>query len=224
VGTSELEWRSVDTYFADMLVSEDEPLVIAREASRQTTMPQAEVSPNQGKFLGLLCQIAGAARVLEFGTLAGYSTIWLARAVGPSGYVTTLEVEEQNAAVARKNLALAGVAGQVDVIVGPATDSARKLIADGEQPYDFIFIDADKPNNPAYLKASLALSHEESVIVIDNVVRGGAVIDSSSRDDRVQGVRAVLADIAQNPGLDAAAVQTVGWKGWDGFTIIRRTG
>src|ERR1700744_659227 len=222
--TSEKEWRSVDSYFSDTLVSEDEALVIAREASGQTTMPHAEVSPNQGKLLGLPCQITGAARVLEFGTLAGYSTIWLARAVGPRGYVTTLEVEEQNAAVARKNLARAGVGGRVDVRVGPAPDPARKLIADGEQPYDFVFIDADKPNNPAYLKAALALSHEGSVIVIDNVVRGGAVIDSSSTDDRVQGVRAVLADIAQNPLLDATAVQTVGLKGWDGCLIIRRTG
>jgi predicted O-methyltransferase YrrM len=223
VYASESEWRDVDSYFADLLVTEDEALLIARESSQQTTMPTAEVAPNQGKLLALLCQITGAGRVLEFGTLAGYSTIWLARAAGKNGRVTTLELEEQNAAIARSNLERAGVSGQVDVIVGPAVESARKLIADGEEPYDFVFIDADKPSNPAYLEASLALTHAGSVIVIDNVVRGGAVIDPGSPDARVQGVRAVLADIAENPRLEATALQTVGLKGWDGFTIARRT-
>jgi predicted O-methyltransferase YrrM len=204
--------------------AEDAALAIARESGRQTTMPQAKVAPNQGKLLALLCQITSAVRVLEFGTLAGYSTIWLARAVGKGGHVTTLELEEQNAAMARRSLDRAGVSDQVDVIVGPAADSAQKLIADDTEPYDFVFIDADKPSNPAYLKASLALTHEGSVIVIDNVVRDGAVTNPTSPDKRVQGVRAVLADIAQNPELDATALQTVGSKGWDGFTIIRRTG
>ena len=219
---SELEWRAVDSYFAGSLVPEDEALAAARASGRQTTMPNAEVAPNQGKFLALLCQMTGAAHVLEFGTLAGYSTIWLARAAGPQGHVTTLELEEQNAAIARANLQRAGVAQLVDVMVGPAGDLAHKLIADDVSPYDFVFIDADKPNNPAYLEASLALTHAGSVIVIDNVVRDGAVTDPSSPDARVQGVRAVVEDIARDARLEATALQTVGVKGWDGFTIIRR--
>jgi predicted O-methyltransferase YrrM len=219
---SEPEWRAVDSYFTGLLVPEDEALAAARQSGRQTTMPDAEVAPNQGQLLALLCQMSGAVRVLEFGTLAGYSTIWLARAAGPQGHVTTLEMEEQNAAIARANLARAGVAQRVDVIVGPAGDAAGKLIAEDVEPYDFVFIDADKPNNPAYLQASLALTHAGSVIVIDNVVRDGAVTDPASPDPRVQGVRAVLADIAQDPRLEATALQTVGVKGWDGCTIIRR--
>jgi predicted O-methyltransferase YrrM len=165
-------------------------------------MPKAEVAANQGKLLALFCQIAGAKRVLEFGTLAGYSTIWLARAVGEDGHVTTLELEPQNAAIAAENLQNAGV-------------------ADGTEPYDFVFIDADKPSNPAYLKASLALTRPGSVIVIDNVVRNGAVTDPASRDERVLGVRAIFADIADDNRLEATALQTVGAKGWDGFTIVR---
>ncbi|WP_307806801.1 O-methyltransferase [Streptomyces sp. FH025] len=140
-------------------------------------MPQAEVSPNQGKLLALLCQMAGAKRVLEFGTLAGYSTVWLARAGGDQGRVTSLELEEHNADIARANLEQAAVADRVDVIVGPAAASARQLVKDGVEPYDFVFIDAYKPSNPEYLKLSLALTRPGSVIVIDNVVRNGAVTD-----------------------------------------------
>ncbi|HEY0719070.1 MAG TPA: O-methyltransferase [Streptosporangiaceae bacterium] len=220
---SETDWRAVDGYFAGLLVAEDEALAAARQSGRQTTMPAAEVAPNQGKLLALLCQLAGAVRVLEFGTLAGYSTIWLARAAGPDGHVTTLELEEHNAAIARSNLERAGVTHLVDLIVGPAVDSARKLIAQDAEPYDLVFIDADKPSNPAYLQASLALTHAGSMIVIDNVVRDGAVIDPGSPDRRVQGVRAVVEDIAGDPRLEATALQTVGIKGWDGFLIIRRT-
>jgi predicted O-methyltransferase YrrM len=220
---SENAWRDVDTYFVDTLVPEDEALRAARESGPGTTMPQAEVAPNQGRLLALLCEIAGARRVLEFGTLAGYSTVWLARAVGEGGHVTTLELEEQNAAVARANLRAAGVAERVDVLVGPAADSARRLIGDGAAPYDFVFIDADKPSNPEYLRASMELTGPGAVIVIDNVVRNGAVTDPGSDDARVQGVRAVLADIARDERLEATALQTVGSKGWDGFTLIRRT-
>jgi predicted O-methyltransferase YrrM len=199
-------------------------LAAARESGRQTTMPRAEVTPNQGKLLAMVCGIAGARRVLEFGTLAGYSTLWLARAVGEQGHVTSLELSEQNAAIARANLDRAGVAERVEILVGPAADSAQRLIEAAVEPYDVVFIDADKPSNPVYLQASLALTRPGSVLVIDNVVRNGAVVDSSSLDDRVQGVRTVLADIAQDPRLEATAIQTVGTKGWDGFTIIRRVG
>lgn len=219
---SEQGWREVDAYFADTLVSEDQALVDARASSLRTTMPQAEVASNQGRFLAILCQMVGAARVLEFGTLAGYSTVWLARAVGDKGHVTSLELDEGNAAVALANLERAGVAARVRLVVGPAAESARQLIENGEDPYDFVFIDADKPSNPRYLRASLALTRPGSVIVIDNVVRDGAVTDPDNPDARVQGVRAVLADIAQDERLDATALQTVGSKGWDGFVIIRR--
>jgi predicted O-methyltransferase YrrM len=214
-------WRDVDAYFVETLVDEDAALAQAREAGALTTMPRAEVAPNQGKLLALLAQMVGATRVLEFGTLAGYSTIWLARAVGAHGRVTTLELEEQNAAVARANLERARVSERVDIIVGPAADSARQLIAADTAPYDFVFIDADKPSNPEYLKVSLTLSHPGTVIVIDNVVRNGAVINPDSTDERVRGVRAVLKAIADDPRLDATAVQTVGSKGWDGLTLVR---
>jgi predicted O-methyltransferase YrrM len=219
-------WRDVDAYLVDTLLAEDQDEALARaiESGRGTTMPRAEVAPNQGKLLALLCRITGASRVLEFGTLAGYSTIWLARAVGKHGHVTSLELEEQNAAIARTNLAHAGVANRVNVIVGPAAQSAQRLIEQGTEPYDFVFIDADKPGNPEYLRVSLALTRPGSVIVIDNVVRNGAVVDPESADARVQGVRRVFADIADDPRLEATALQTVGSKGWDGFAIIRRTG
>ncbi|MFE3876816.1 O-methyltransferase [Kitasatospora sp. NPDC059146] len=219
---SEQAWREVDAYFVDTLVPEDEALVHARRSGGATTMPQAEVAANQGKLLALLCGMSGARRVLEFGTLAGYSTIWLARAVGGDGHVTTLELEPQNAAVAADNLRRAGVAERVDLRTGPALKSAEQLVEAGTEPYDFVFIDADKPSNPAYLKASLALTRPGSVIVIDNVVRNGAVTDPDSDDDRVRGVRTVLADIAADDRLEATALQTVGAKGWDGFTVVRR--
>jgi predicted O-methyltransferase YrrM len=219
---SDARWREVDAYFVQALIQEDDALAQARESGRLTTMPRAEVAPNQGKLLALLVQIAGATRALEFGTLAGYSTIWLARAVGEQGVVTTLELEERNAAVARRNLQRAGVSDRVEVVVGPAVDSTRRLIEAGTRPYDFIFIDADKPNNPAYLQASLELSCPGTVIIIDNVVRNGAVIQADSADDRVRGVRTALERIGQDPRLEATALQTVGLKGWDGFTTLRR--
>ena len=219
---SEDAWREVDAYFVQALVGEDAALAAARESVRRTTMPRAEVAPNQGRLLALLCRMAGARRVLEFGTLAGYSTTWLARAVGDGGHVTTLELEAGNAAVARENFERAGVADRVEVLVGPAVESAAKLVEAGTEPFDFVFIDADKPNNPAYLRAALALTRPGSVIVIDNVVRDGAVLDPDSTDPRVQGVRAVVADIAADDRLEATALQTVGSKGWDGFTLVRR--
>lgn len=219
---SEALWREVDDYFVDTLIDEDDALVAARKSGQLTTMPRAEVAPNQGKLLGLLAQMTGARRVLEFGTLAGYSTVWLARAVGAAGQVTTLELMERNAAVARDNLARAGVLDRVEIIIGPAVESARRLIDNGVDPFDFVFIDADKPSNPAYLAASLALSRPGTVIVIDNVVRNGAVVDAGSGDERVRGVRRMLEEIASDPRLDATALQTVGTKGWDGLTIVRR--
>lgn len=215
-------WRAVDDYFTEALAPEDDALVIARESGVQTTMPNAEVAANQGALLGLIAQIAGARRVLEFGTLAGYSTIWFARAVGPEGRVVTLELEAKNAEVASANFARAGVSDRIEVLVGPAADSAEHLISSGAEPFDLVFIDADKPSNPRYLAAALKLTRSGAVIVIDNVVRDGAVVESGNDDPRVQGVRNVVADIAANSELDATAIQTVGIKGWDGLIVARR--
>lgn len=215
-------WRAVDDYFCDRLVFEDEALKVARESGARTTMPNAEVAPNQGAFLALLAKIAGARRILEFGTLAGYSTIWFARAVGPSGLVVTFELEQQNAEVARRNFERAGVSAQIDLQVGLAAELADRLVASQPAPFDLVFIDADKPNNPAYLAASLNLTSPGAVIVIDNVVRDGAVVETDSGDARVDGVRAVTEQIAEHPDLEAMALQTVGVKGWDGLIIARR--
>lgn len=185
-------------------------------------MPDAEVAPNQGTLLSMLERIARARRVLEIGTLAGYSTVWLARALGPEGFVVSLELETQNAAVARENVERAGVADRVDILVGPAAERAQELIATGVEPFDLVFIDADKPSNPQYPAAALELTRTGSVLVIDNVVRNGAVVDPTSDDDRVQGVRRALAEVAEHPQLDAIALQTVGVKGWDGLLIALR--
>jgi predicted O-methyltransferase YrrM len=216
------EWRAVDDYFVATLVPEDDALVAARESGVKTTMPNAEVAPNQGALLGLIAQIAGARRILEFGTLAGYSTIWFARAVGESGRVVTLELEASNAALAAENIQRAGVGERVDIVVGLAVESAHQLIRDNVEPFDFVFIDADKPSNPQYLAAAIELTRSGAVIVIDNVVRDGAVARADSDDPRVQGVRTVLEDIRDNPDLDATALQTVGIKGWDGLLLARR--
>lgn len=216
------QWNAVDDYFTAALVPQDEALVAARASGARTTLPGAEVSPNQGAFLALLTQIAGARRVLEFGTLAGYSTICFARAVGPGGHVVSLELEPGNAAIATANLQQAGLADRVEVIVGPAADTAHQLIEAGVEPFDLVFIDADKPSNPVYLAAALKLTGSGAVIVIDNVVRSGLVVRPDSGNPAAEGVRQVIRDIAAHPDLEATALQTVGLKGWDGFAIARR--
>lgn len=215
-------WTSVDAYFTGALIQEDTALAVARESGARTTMPQAEVASNQGALLSLITQMVGARRVLEFGTLAGYSTIWFARAVGGEGKVVTLELEAQNAAVARENISRAGVADRVEILVGEAASSAQRLIDRRVAPFDVVFIDADKANNPAYLAAALQLTRSGAVILIDNVVRAGGVLDAESIDPSVQGVRTLVKDIAANPELEATAIQTVGGKGWDGFILVRR--
>lgn len=217
-------WRDVDDYYEQALSLEDPALVAARESGPSTTMPNAEVSPAQGALLGLLTSITGADRVLEIGTLAGYSTIWFARAVGLGGTVVTLELEAGNAAVACANLERAGVADRVDVMVGPAAESLERLVAAEVERFDLVFIDADKPSNPLYLAEALRLTRRGAVIVIDNVVRDGAVVDAGSTDERVRGVREVVAAIARHPELEATALQTVGVKGWDGMVLARRRG
>jgi predicted O-methyltransferase YrrM len=212
-------WRDVDQYLVDHLVHEDDALALARTSSSRTAMPEADVAPNQGAFLSVIAQIAGARRVLEFGTLAGYSTIWLARAVGATGTVVTLEINEEAAAIARENFERAGVADRVELIVGPASDSVQSLIDAGTEPFDLVFIDADKPNNPHYLDAALALSRPGTVVICDNVVRNGAIADPDSADPRVHGTWALIEKLGTNHSIAASALQTVGLKGWDGFAI-----
>lgn len=221
---SEAQWRAVDRYFVDALVDEDDNLRGARERAIAAGLPNAEVAPNQGKLLMLLAQMVGARRVLEFGTLGGYSTIWLARAVGPGGHVVSLEIDDQYAAVAVENLDQAGVGDRVSVIVGPALLTGENLVRDRVAPFDVVFIDADKPNNPGYLEVALRLTRPGSIIIGDNVVRDGHVVDADSDDERVRGVRSFVELMARTPGLTATAIQTVGSKGWDGFSLARVDG
>ncbi|MBJ9680846.1 O-methyltransferase [Burkholderia multivorans] len=213
------QWNRVDAYFSATLVPSDDVLDAALAASEAAGLPAINVAPNQGKLLQLLATIRGARRILEVGTLGGYSTIWLARALPPGGRLVTLELDPAHAAVATQNIARAGFADVVSVVVGTAKDSLARLIADGEAPFDFIFIDADKDNNRAYLDAALKLSRPGTVIVVDNVVRRGRVADPDNRDPDVVGVREGFARIVAEPKLTTTAVQTVGQKGWDGFSI-----
>jgi predicted O-methyltransferase YrrM len=213
------QWNRVDAYFSATLVPSDDVLDAALAASEAAGLPAINVAPNQGKLLQLLATIRGARRILEVGTLGGYSTIWLARALPPGGRLVTLELDPAHAAVATQNIARAGFADVVSVVVGNAKDSLARLIADGEAPFDFIFIDADKDNNRAYLDAALKLSRPGTVIVVDNVVRRGRVADPDNRDPDVVGVREGFARIVAEPKLTTTAVQTVGQKGWDGFSI-----
>jgi len=220
-GSGERGWAAVEAYLVEELVAEDPALAAARDAGRAAGLPAIEVAPTEGRLLWLLCRVVGARRVLEFGTLAGYSTLWFADAVGPGGHVTTLEIDATHAAVARENFARAGVADRVRLIEGPAGDSAEALVVAGEHPFDLVFVDADKPGNARYLDLAVRLSRPGTVIVVDNVVRQGAVVDAGSQDPRVVGSREVLHALGTHPRLDATALQTVGSKGWDGFALAR---
>ncbi|RQU38246.1 O-methyltransferase [Burkholderia cenocepacia] len=212
-------WNQVDAYFSATLVPSDAVLDAALAASDAAGLPAINVAPNQGKLLQLLATIRGARRILEVGTLGGYSTIWLARALPPGGSLVTLELNPAHAKVATENIARAGFAQVVSVVVGSAKDSLVRLIDAGEAPFDFVFIDADKDNNAVYLDAALKLSRPGTVIVVDNVVRGGRVADPDNREPDVVGVREGFARLVAEPALATTAVQTVGQKGWDGFSI-----
>jgi predicted O-methyltransferase YrrM len=217
---SEEQWSSVDNYLVSLLAPSDEALASALADSEAAGLPPIAVAPNQGKMLELLARIAGARRILEIGTLGGYSTISLARALPGGGTLTTLELEEKHALVARANIERAGLGEVVTVRVGPAADSLRSLVAQEEKSFDFIFIDADKEGYPEYLELSLALAHPGTVIVADNVVRNGEVANPRSTDERVRGVRLFLELAAADPRVSATAVQTVGSKGYDGFALL----
>ena len=213
------QWARVDQYFTDLLVPSDPVLDQALAASEAAGLPAINVAPNQGKFLHLLARIQGARRILEIGTLGAYSTIWLARALPSDGRLITLESNPAHAEVARANIARAGLEGVVDVRVGRALDTLPQLASEGAGPFDMVFIDADKPSNPHYLAWALRLIRAGGLIIGDNVVRDGKVADSASHDPNVQGVRAFLDMLAADPRLDATALQTVGSKGWDGFSL-----
>jgi predicted O-methyltransferase YrrM len=209
----------VDAWIEAKLLDPDTALAAALAANAAAGLPAIDVSAAQGKMLHLLARMAGAARILEIGTLGGYSTIWLARALPAGGRLVTLELEPHHAEVARGNLVAAGVADRVDLRVGPAIDTLRAMVAAGEPPFDLVFVDADKPSNVAYLHAALALSRPGTVLIFDNVVRDGAVVDSASVDASVQGTRALYEAVAADPRIDATAIQTLGTKGWDGFLL-----
>lgn len=217
-------WHDVDAYLAGHLAPEDESLREARRASAEAGLPDIAVSPAQGKFLQLLAEIQGARRVLEIGTLGGYSTLWLARALPADGRLVTLEYEPRHAEVARANLDRAGYGDLVEVRVGPALESLAKLADENPEPFDLVFVDADKGNNPGYLEWSLRLTRPGSVIVIDNVVRDGRVADPAATTPDVTGTRTALETIASHPRLTGTALQTVGVKGHDGFALARVTG
>jgi predicted O-methyltransferase YrrM len=213
-------WTAVDAYYSDLFVPSDPVLEAALEASDAAGLPSHHVAANQGKFLMLLAQIQGARRILEIGTLAGYSTICLGRALPADGHLITLEADPRHAQVARQNIDRAAVAHLVELRQGPALDSMRQLEAEGQAPFDFIFIDADKPGNPDYFDWSLRLSRPGTVIVADNVVRGGAVVDAESADPRVQGIRRFNGLVTAHPHVTATVLQTVGSKGYDGFALM----
>lgn len=216
---SQDQWAAVDSYIAEKLVPADPILDTVLANNEAGGLPQHDVSATQGKFLNLLARMIGAKRVLEIGTLGAYSTIWLARALPDDGRVVTLEFDANHAAVAKKNIEHAGLAPKIDLRVGAALETLPQLQAEGLGPFDLIFIDADKPSNPAYLEWALKLARPGTVIIGDNVVRDGAVVDAKSSDVRVQGVRTFFDMLAAEPRVSATALQTVGSKGWDGFTI-----
>jgi predicted O-methyltransferase YrrM len=211
-------WTAVDDYLTRMLVPADPGLDDAVRASTEANLPAIAVSAPLGKFLHLLARIHGARRILEIGTLGGYSTIWLARALPSGGRLVSLEFDPKHAEVARKNLAHAGVADKVDVRVGRALDLLPALEA-GER-FDLVFIDADKPSTPEYFRRAMTLTRKGGVIVVDNVVRDGKVIDESGTDESVEAMRRFLAALAADPRASGTVIQTVGTKGYDGFALI----
>jgi len=216
---TEETWSSVDAYISELFVPADPALSAALERSGEAGLPDIGVAPNQGKLLMLLGQAMGARRILEIGTLGGYSTIWLARALPEGGRLVTLEYNPRHAAVAQENIARAGLAARVEIRVGRAVETLPKLAEDGAGPFDLIFIDADKPSYPDYLDWSLKLSRRGTLIVADNVVREGEVASPDSDDPFVRGVRRFNERLAADPHVSATVIQTVGVKGYDGLAF-----
>jgi predicted O-methyltransferase YrrM len=217
--TNRRNWSEVDSYFAGTLIGSDPALEATLAANAAARLPSIDVSVPQGKLIHLLARMAGARKALEIGTLGGYSTIWLARALPDGGRLITLEVSARHADVARRNVAHAGLESRVEIRTGAALTTLPDIEAEGLGPFDFVFIDADKTNNAAYLEWALRLSRPGTTIVVDNVVREGEVADAASRDPDVVGVRRMFELMAREPRLSATAIQTVGAKGWDGFAL-----
>jgi predicted O-methyltransferase YrrM len=216
---NQVQWTAVDRYIGDLFHPADTALDAAIRASETAGLPSIQVTPPLGKLLYLLARIRGARRILEIGTLGGYSTIWLARALPPGGNLVTLELEPKHGEVARANVARAGLAAVVEIRLGPAQGSLAALVAERAPAFDMIFIDADKPSYPDYLARALDLARPGTLIVADNVVRNGAVIDEGSADARVSGARRFNERLAAEPRVEATVIQTVGSKGYDGFAI-----
>ncbi|UVK36862.1 O-methyltransferase [Mesorhizobium sp. AR10] len=212
-------WAAVDDYIVDSLFAADPALDAVLAANTEQGPPAIDVSPAQGKMLSLLARIQGAKKILEIGTLGGYSTIWMARALPAGGKIVTLELDPHHAKVARSNFERAGVSARVDLRLGPALQSLVALGAENAGPFDLVFIDADKPNNPNYLSWAMRLSRPGTVIVCDNVIRDGAVLEEDGHDANVEGARAAFSFIGSDKRLDGTAIQTVGAKGYDGFAI-----
>lgn len=210
-------WAWVDAWLGETLVGADDALEAALKAQRRAGMPDIEVAPLAGKLLSLFVRMSGAERVLEIGTLGGYSTIWLARGAGEEGRVVTIEAEPTHATIARTNIDSAGVGNRVEILVGRGADVLPTL--EGSAPFDFVFIDADKESNTVYLDWAAKLGHPGTVVIIDNVVRDGEVANEQSESTQVRGVQAGLRMLAADPRFEASALQTVGVKGWDGVAI-----
>ena len=212
-------WRRVDDYLAATLLDDDPALTEARSDSDAAGLPAIEVTPLAGKLLHLLARMTGARHVLEVGTLGGYSTIWLARGIPRDGRVVTLELEQRHADVARANLERAGVSEQVEIVVGRAADTLPRIAERGDEPFDLVFIDADKESNTIYIDWAIRLGHPGTVIVVDNIGREGEVADPGTDDAMVIGTQRGLELLGSDPRVDATALQTVGAKGWDGIAI-----
>jgi predicted O-methyltransferase YrrM len=212
-------WAAVDRYFSEQLSLSDPVLDAAMAANKSAALPAIDVAPNQGKLLQMLAQLVGARRILEIGTLGGYSTIWLARALPADGRLITLEFSPKHAEIAHANVARAGLSDLVEIRIGAALDTLPRLQKENSEPFDLIFIDADKSNNSEYVRWALKFSRPGTLIIIDNVVRDGAVIDADSTDKDVQGARRLFELLAGEPRISSTAIQTVGVKGYDGFAF-----
>jgi Predicted O-methyltransferase len=212
-------WEKVDAYITEHLVRQDAVLEQVLANNKQADLPAIDVAPNQGKLLNLYARLIGAARILEIGTLGGYSTIWMARALPEHGRLISLELDPHHAEIAEKNIWLAGLSQQVEIRVGEALTQLAQLEEEGAAPFDLIFIDADKPNNPSYLQWALRFSRPGTLIIGDNVIREGEVTNKHSTDPRVQGIRKFMDMLAEEPRVTATAIQTVGAKGYDGFVM-----
>ena len=213
-------WNKVDDYLDRMIVDQDHALLAALKDSEEADLPPINVSPPQGKMLHILARSLSAKRILEMGTLGAYSTIWLARALPDDGEMLSLEVNQKHAEVSRRNLERANLSKKVKIILGTALDSLSTLYKNGSKPFDFIFIDADKQNYPGYLDWAIKLSHPGSMIIVDNVVRKGSIIEAGNTDPNVKGVNEMLSKIRSYKNIIATAIQTVGVKGHDGFALI----